>query len=178
MALTTAAPPTTAQASEASNSTGSLPLPILAGAAGGGLVLIIVVVVIVVRSRRGPSKPRVKKEATQRKVVAFENPMYDTPKVPASSEGVYDNNASDGLYDNNGDNAGLYDEPAFAAKSDKDNPLYESTENLHAQQPEIQGQLYDDPQTAMTDGSEGFGFNATDEPDLNDAGYLDVTNND
>ena len=39
-------------------------------------------------------------------------------------------NGGQAIYDNKDGHEGLYDEPAFAAKTDKSNPLYSSNENL------------------------------------------------
>ena len=160
--LTTAAPNTAGSESASSDSSAGSSLPIIAAAAGGGVVLIIVIVVVViVRSRR---KPRASQDPSQRTVVAFENPMYDSaPKQAAEAESVYDNNA-----DGPNASAGLYDEPAFAAKSDKENPLYESTEKL-----DNHGD--DAPVLRAND---GYGnFDASAEVAQPDAGYLDVTDN-
>ena len=174
MSLTTSAAASTAASSGDTAGAAASSLPIIAAAAGGGVVLIIVIVVVViVRSKKSS---RTSQDPAQRKVVAFENPMYDTSKTQ-NTEGAYDNaaNPSAGLYDNQADHgAGLYDEPAFAAKSDKENPLYESTEHLNEDAPKriVEGQLYDDP--ANTDHAE-FGFQADAQLD-GDAGYLDVAN--
>ena len=75
--------------------------------------MLIVVLVVVTRRRSG--EDRAYSNTADRNVVAFENPMYDQnetgPMVGASD--------------------GLYDTPAFQADSDgKDNPAYQSNENL------------------------------------------------
>jgi hypothetical protein len=125
--FTTQAPSTT-QAVAAAASTGS-PTSIvpIAGAAGGGIVVLVIVVILVVRRKRsaGPSA------GPNRTVVAFENPMYET--APKKGNENYDNQQVS--YDETGANAsaGLYDEPAFMANAEKDNPLYESTEKLNEQ---------------------------------------------
>ena len=139
----------TPEATEASSS--GLPLAIIAGGAGAAILIVVIVIIVVVRRKK--SKPDTKIDAT-RKVVAFENPMYEAAaKVQPDSQGIYDNhgNASEGLYD----------EPAFVDKTDKSNPLYESTDALNTQE-----QVYDDPH---------LGFDHTADIAPPDSGYLDVT---
>lgn len=90
------------------------PLPIIPIAAGAGGFLLIVLIVVI-RSRR-----RAEAEAYKgRDVLAFENPMYDDPHE-------YEKGSGEG--------EGLYDEPAFdptARKHNgKENPMYESNENM------------------------------------------------
>jgi hypothetical protein len=115
-------------ASQADNSTGSL--AIIAGGAGGGLVLIIIVIVIVMR--RGKNSDSDGKDDVQREVVAFENPMYDTP-----------DNDTVAVYEDQGDDLeALYDEPAFAeGNATVQNPLYQSTDDLTAEEEEEGGYL-------------------------------------
>jgi hypothetical protein len=92
---------------------------IYAGAGAGGLVVIIVIIVIIVK--RGGGEGGKGDSDAGRTVVAFENPMYDTPDQADAGQAIYE--------DAGGDDEGLYDEPAFndAAKM---NPLYQSTEDL------------------------------------------------
>jgi hypothetical protein len=173
---TTTAQPAGDSSAASSDAAAGLGIVVYA-AAGAGVVVLIVIVVVVVVVRKRSSTPRTKAKAdsSQRTVVAFENPMYDSSPKPNDSQGQ-DN--GEGLYDNNGDNAGLYDEPAFAAKSDKENPLYESTENLGQQSGMVvEGQTYGSPEGGdMYDNQQGGdlydnGFQPGAE---NDAGYLDV----
>jgi hypothetical protein len=97
------------------DSSGSL--TIIAAAAGGGVVLIVIIIIVVLRRRSSNAAP---KEQEHREVVAFENPMYDTPDSTAMP--VYEDHGD-------GDDA-LYDEPAFAGKPTVENPLYQSTDDL------------------------------------------------
>jgi len=147
---TTPAPETTASPAgpaspAASTGSAGLGLGVIAGAGGGAVVLIAVVVIVVIVSRRkkGPAK-------SERAVVAFENPMYDnTANVAAVAN-------KDTTYDQTAEAQGLYDEPAFKTAQDKENPVYESTDNL------ADGNM-------MHDGGPGA------EAELKeDGGYLDV----
>ena len=101
----------------AKGSAASLPIIPIAAAAGGGILLVVIIVIILVRRRR--NQPQ--NGGDKRAVVAFENPMYEQGKGSNGGQAIYDN--KDG-------HEGLYDEPAFAAKTDKSNPLYNSNENL------------------------------------------------
>ena len=98
---------------------GGIPIAAVAGAAAG-VILIIVIIVIVMR-KRGGSGARTDPVKSDRTVVAFENPMYDSPET---------NVAQPTYAGETGDNEGLYDEPAFNADANKANPVYQSTENL------------------------------------------------
>jgi hypothetical protein len=100
----------------AKGSAASLPIIPIAAAAGGGILLVVIVVIIVMRRRRNQAQNGA---GDKRAVVAFENPMYETGK-----------DGSQPVYDNKEGHEGLYDEPAFAAKTDKSNPVYNSNENL------------------------------------------------
>jgi len=85
-------------------------------AAAGAVVIIIIIVVM----KRGSNKSGAASRKADRTVVAFENPMY--------ADG---NAGGGGGYDQGGGGEGLYDEPAFNAGNEaKQNPMYESTEDL------------------------------------------------
>jgi hypothetical protein len=121
-------------------------------AAGGGIILIVIIVIIVVRKRRGTPNSARKPE---RSVVAFENPMYDNMNnANNTAQPTYDNREGDEA------NQGLYDEPAFRTETDKENPLYESTDNLAME-----------PTPTLRDGN--MDVSANDE-EGGDNGYLDV----
>lgn len=117
---TTAGNGTNAGAGASTGSSGGIGLPIVAAAAGGGVLLLVLVILLVVRRRR--SVGAVNKKEADRTVVAFENPMYDDP---TQVQQVYDSGALDTR-----DGEGLYDEPAFNTKAKKENPLYQSNEDL------------------------------------------------
>jgi hypothetical protein len=105
---------TTPKPDAASGSAASFPIIPIAAAAGGGILLLVIVVIVLVRRRRDPQKTK-----TPRNVVAFENPMYDN----AGKDPVY--NSIGGGHD------GLYDEPAaMQPRGSKENPMYDSSENL------------------------------------------------
>ncbi len=106
--LATTTTSTTPKPEGAKSSAASLPIVPVAAGAGGGIILIIIIVIVVIRRKRR-TQPQ-----DQRAVVAFENPMYDTNK----------NGGSQPLYDNKDTHEGLYDEPAFASKTEKTNPIY------------------------------------------------------
>lgn len=97
--------------------------PVFAGAAGGGaLILILLILLLVARNRRNKAKQ------PKREVIAFENPMYDTANNATGGHApAQTGDDHQGLYSEQG---GLYDEPAFKAKSNKDNPMYNSQEML------------------------------------------------
>lgn len=114
---TTTVAPSGGNAAASSSGGGGL-LFAAAGAGAGVLILIIIVVILV--TRRNRASPGRKQE---RSVVAFENPMYD--QTSAVKQPTYDSNA--GAEE---DAQGLYDEPAFKTQTDKENPVYESTENI------------------------------------------------
>jgi hypothetical protein len=108
---------------DASSSSSSGGIGIIAGAAGGGGALLLLLLLLLLLRRRGSSRKTANK-ASDRTVVAFENPMYDDPNKGGAGGPVYDSAAvQDG---------GLYDEPAFNANkvTKKDNPLYHSNEDL------------------------------------------------
>ncbi len=125
------------------------------------ILIIIVIVIVVKRGNRSPAK--LTKAQASRDVVAFENPMYVSAKPAQSNPDHYDNTVSDA-------SAGLYDEPAFVGKSEKDNPLYEDTDNFddtanvlkqHAEGSQItEGASLFDPNSNVAGGEDG--------------GYLDV----
>lgn len=122
-------PPTT-EGPEGQKSAGSI-IPIAAGAAAGLLIIIIIIVVVVVMRGRNTDEREPVDKTPVRSVVAFENPMYDDPGQ--SAEPTYDA----GLQ---GDE-GLYDEPAFTATAqDRNNPMYQSSEDL-AEEAEESGYL-------------------------------------
>ena len=117
---------TESASADASNSSANSFIPI-AGAAAGGLIVAIVVIVIVVKRRGNSSAPK-KPARPDRSVVAFENPIYNKAKA----EGIYDNydgpaiDPADGLY---------FEAPAFEADTKKkDNPLFDSSEQLNGEQ--------------------------------------------
>lgn len=127
-------------------------LPIIAAAAGGGFLLVVILIVIIMRRRKsrstGPSKA-----ADDRTVVAFENPMYDDPGK--EKQPMYE---SAGM----GGGEGLYDEPAFQQNAKKENPLYQSAENLAVDNP-----LYDQNEQQGEGEYDDVNFS-------NEAGYLDT----
>eukprot|EP00041_Stephanoeca_diplocostata_P017080 m.339741 g.339741 ORF g.339741 m.339741 type:complete len:666 (-) comp20586_c0_seq1:108-2105(-) len=129
---TTKDPNLAGQNSDENDSSSSIPVIPIAAAAGGVLIIIIVLVLV---TRKGGDKD----DGNDRDVVAFQNPMYDSPEEKhnpvADSEGLYDDpkisdapiTASGGgymdvaqetndLYDDgnvaepNDDSAGLYDD--------------------------------------------------------------------
>ena len=110
-------------------------LPIIAAVAAGAVLIIVIIVVVVVKRRNkngvGAAKP--KGNIPERTVVAFENPMYDSPAIESAP--TY--GGADGPADE-----GLYDEPAFNAEQ-KNNPMYQSDEEL-AQSPAAAGAPADD----------------------------------
>ena len=96
-------------------------------------IIVVIVVVAVIRRRKRAADSKAKLQKAQegmdeqgRPIVAFENPMYDAP-IKSGGEPTYADTAAVSS------SKGLYDEPAFSGKSDKDNPMYESTENLAEQ---------------------------------------------
>jgi hypothetical protein len=91
----------------------------IGAAAGGAVVLIAIIVIVVLLRRRQPSEKPASKDDGSRQVVAFENPMYESPE-PDFSNALYESPEAD--------DEGLYDEPAFNGA--KENPLYQSTDNL------------------------------------------------
>merc|ERR1719240_2331018 len=115
-------------AAEASAAMGSeFPIVIVAAAAGGFVVLVLIALIL---TRRGGSRNYNNK--MDRNVVAFENPMYDDPASAGADMG--------------GGDSGLYDEPAFnaaAAGNDKDNPMYQSNENVADSEEDEQGGYLD-----------------------------------
>ncbi len=159
--FTTAAP----AASQASSA--GLPLAAVAGGAGFAIILIVVVVVVMRRRKAltGPA-PRQSKELT-RTVVAFENPMYSSAKV--DDQPLYN--------DANNPSGGLYDEPAFIGKSEKENPLYEATdeEATHMTARGVEADYGETPASGANlygyGGNNGFKPQPTEDTD---AGYLDV----
>lgn len=118
--VTTIPSNTTAVAGSSSSGSGGLSLPIVAAAAGGGVLLLALIAFFVVRRRR--SSASAKKGEPDRTVVAFENPMYDDP---TQAQPVYDQSQA-ALHDSEG----LYDEPAFNQTAAKQNPIYQSQEDL------------------------------------------------
>jgi hypothetical protein len=99
----------------AESSEDEFPLLMVAGGAAILVVLCLLIAIIVVMS--GGDGDGSKKDAA-RNVVAFENPMYDDP-----------NRGGDAAYGGDED-PGLYDEPAFNAGADKENPAYASNEQV------------------------------------------------
>jgi hypothetical protein len=159
--LTTSTTSTVSPSAASADSASSASIVPIAAAAGGGVVLIVVVLLIVRRKQA----TKASREQSQRTVVAFENPMYVSPQAAASQTGEYSNFVDPtSLYDNTANNAsaGLYDEPSFIGSTEKDNPLYESAENLN------RNELGDEP--SITD---GMYFVSADQSST-DAGYLDV----
>jgi len=63
-------------------------IPIAAGAGGAVLIIIIVIIIVVVR-RKNSQDPQPKAQAKDRTVVAFENPMYDTPEQTPGAQGTF-----------------------------------------------------------------------------------------
>jgi hypothetical protein len=145
---------------------------LFAAAAGGGVVVLIIVVMVVVLARRSRT-PAAKKPKTsaadKRAVVAFENPMYATT-AESKQEGAstYDEHAQ-GM----NPSEGLYDEPAFNNKSDKENPLYESTENLAAE-PKQNIYGYDDDAPLGGPELDNGNMQFDEANRMEDSGYLDV----
>eukprot|EP00042_Codosiga_hollandica_P049812 m.584990 g.584990 ORF g.584990 m.584990 type:complete len:195 (-) comp57966_c0_seq7:19-603(-) len=86
-------------------------IPLVAGAVAGGFVLLIAIIAVILAKRSKRNNNSADKDFN-RKVVAFENPIYkDEGKPPI--------NAS----------KGLYDEPAFnSTVGKKENPMFSSRE--------------------------------------------------
>eukprot|EP00051_Salpingoeca_urceolata_P026445 m.477331 g.477331 ORF g.477331 m.477331 type:complete len:881 (+) comp20809_c0_seq1:248-2890(+) len=145
-----------AVASANKSSSSGLPIIPIAAAAAGCVLLAVLVVVAVKKGWIGGNNSA-KTKSTDRNVVAFENPMYDDPTT-GGSQPTYD--AATG----GADDEGLYDEPAFNAQASKDNPLYQSTEDLTAA---------DEEGGYLDTGMDGGGYLDT-EAAAEEGGYLDV----
>lgn len=137
---------------------GGLPIIPIAAAAAGVVLIAAAVVVAIKKGWIGGGKGSGASAKADRNVVAFENPMYDDPTSGVDSAPTYD--AATG-----GDNEGLYDEPAFNQAANKDNPLYESTEDLTGGD---EGGYLD------TDAAGDEGGYLDTEPGGEEGGYLDV----
>ena len=108
---------------EAASGGGGSSIGIIAGAAAAAVVIIIIIIVIVVKRRNNNSSVAAgAARGGDRNVVAFENPMYDSPAA-TDAQPTYDDA-------NMGGGEGLYDEPAFNMGADKANPMYQSAEDL------------------------------------------------
>jgi len=172
-----------------SSAAASLPIIPVAAGAGGGALFVILLLVILLRRRNNTPDNRTK---DARSVVAFENPMYDKAKRGGS---VYDKQgkperkvsyqeADPTTYE------GLYDEPAFKKTLQKNNPLFDSKENLAANQEfgaaigalgsaSTGYALHADPTYGDAEGlalNEHSAFMEPDDP-AGDGGYLDVDPN-
>jgi len=127
----------TSSAASTSNSS-STAIGVGVGVGFGVLVLVVLILIVVVRRRGSHRGPNPKSD--DRTVVAFENPMYDDPAQKEVNV-MYDSGASQ--YAGVEAHDGLYDEPAYnqTTSVDKSNPLYQSQENIAAQQVEESGYL-------------------------------------
>jgi len=92
------------------------------------LVVLIIIAVVLMR-RRNPGLVASAMTQKDRNVVAFENPMYDDPtQVGGSAAPVYDMSVA-GAQSTTDGGEGLYDEPAFNANNQSNQPGHESREN-------------------------------------------------
>lgn len=110
--------------------------------------------------------------------MAFENPMYGTAKASHAAN-------TQPLYDNKDGNEGLYDEPAFASKTQKSNPIFSDDGNQTATDDftQVIGVLnkqsdvdtYDEPAGIMLSSSEE-NHNLYGDQDIHalQGGYLDI----
>lgn len=142
----------------ASSSGSGVPIVPIAAAAGGGVLLLAVVALLLLRRKRNmQSSPN--KKLDDRTVVAFENPMYDEPAA-AGVQPTYDAAHTEG--------EGLYDEPAFNQSTTKQNPVYQSTENIAEAANALGGEYH-----PTDDGPDGYLDVSPEKRPTEDVGYLE-----
>jgi hypothetical protein len=111
-----------------SSSSSSSSLPLIPIAIGIGCAFLLLVLIIVLLFRRN-NRPAPEPTTRDRKNVSFQNPMYDNLKALAeeTAEGKEPDYGHVKKVD------GLYGEPAFMSKTNRDNPLFSSQDNLAAE---------------------------------------------
>ncbi len=139
--------------------------------------MLIVIIVIIVRRRDVQDRTSPK----DRTVVAFENPMYDTASKRQTEVTIHETATEE-------QHEGLYDEPAFKAKIDRENPLFHSTEDLTGEGTDGANNnagyamMSHEEETPLTDGlvlvHPNHEYEYEDEPlsSQEESGYLDVCN--
>eukprot|EP00055_Hartaetosiga_balthica_P018568 m.134777 g.134777 ORF g.134777 m.134777 type:complete len:956 (+) comp9732_c0_seq1:47-2914(+) len=148
-AATTTAAPTTTSTSTSIASTDNTPQQsqasstlLFMGAAAGGIVIILLIVIVVLLVNRNKNEKNFARKVTRkfqndpelisskrdsvtmvpRAALAFENPLYDDADVQETNiNAAYDDD-------------GLYDEPAEMNRGARENPIYQSTEYLDAEE--------------------------------------------